>query len=246
MDHKKCSNCGFINFITAEVCRKCETNLNGVNRPYQVEPPTSGSGFPVFKVLVCSFVGLSLLGGLIFLSALAGGVSRMAEPTRHKIGWQEFRSADGGSVMMPSQTKTQEAIITSTPIGNVTAKVHTSALMGQGSVLFCVYTLPATRSAANPSGIQHEQLPGILDDQLNAVVTNTNSTLVSKKSVILGSNPALEFELRPPGNSNVKAARGFGKLFFVGGHEVLLLITASEGSDLLAEKEVFLNPPQSQ
>ena len=33
MNNKKCPNCGFINFLSDETCRKCETSLDVVGNP---------------------------------------------------------------------------------------------------------------------------------------------------------------------------------------------------------------------
>ena len=73
--NKKCPNCGFINFVYAEACHKCETELSetsvrsaynysttyrgGVNANHQPYPTTGG--FSLVKGLVCAGVGVIVL-----------------------------------------------------------------------------------------------------------------------------------------------------------------------------------------
>src|SRR5258707_6389481 len=47
MSNKKCPNCGFINFLTAETCRKCETSLDAAGQPeaYGQQADASGYGY---------------------------------------------------------------------------------------------------------------------------------------------------------------------------------------------------------
>jgi hypothetical protein len=84
MNNKKCPNCGFINFVDAEACRKCETILSwseesdqtsynerpvyrgGVNsyrQPYQAK-----SAWTLGKVVAC-IAGL-LFGGIFYTVAV--------------------------------------------------------------------------------------------------------------------------------------------------------------------------------
>lgn len=236
MENKKCPNCGFINFATAQSCRKCETELGYVERPYRVTPAKSGRRFPILKVFLC------LIGAVIGYATITGGLALLKPGA--KIAWQQFSPPHGGiSVMMPTEPTTHEPIVTPLPIGNMTTYMYNSTVIGQGSVLYCVVSIPVTLSPENPRGdLPYEQLPKMLDDELDNLLTKTKSTLVSKSSVTLYSNPGLEFEIRPPGNLDLKAARGFGKLFILQNHEYLLLVTASEGSQLLSDKNIFLNP----
>lgn len=236
MENKKCPNCGFINFATVQSCRKCEMELGYVERPSRVTPPKSGRRFPILKVFLCLF------GGVIVVSTFKGGLGLFAP--NDKIEWRQFSPPHGGiSVMMPTEPKTHEPIVTPLAIGNMTTYMYNSMVVGQGSVFYCVVVMPVTLSPENPRGdLPYEQLPKMLDDELDNLLTKTKSTLVSKSSVTLYSSPALEFEIRPPGNLDLTAARGFGKLFILRNHEYLLLVTASEGSQLLSDKNIFLNP----
>jgi len=210
MDNKRCPSCGFINFSTAELCRKCETDLNPFVRPNRVEHPKSCGGFPFLKVFLGSFVGLCLLGGMVFLSAVAGGVKHLINPT-YKIAWQAFHPPDGGMVvMMPGETKVHQPVQQ-----HGGRKLYTSDVVGQGSVFYSATTLHVTRSAANPGGqLPYEQLPKILDDELKDALTRSKSTLVYKKSLILNSNPALEFEIKPPPGPDLRGTRGLRETVF--------------------------------
>jgi hypothetical protein len=253
MDDIKCPNCGFVNFVKYEYCRKCQRALVGGSElsnsgpsaplPFQVPPPKSGGGFPIFKVSICSLVGLCLLCGLFFLSSAVADGMRRQEPPTSKIPWREFRPAEQGvGVMMPGETKAHQA---ATPVDSAEPRTYTSIVVGQGSAMYSVVRIPSTFSPTNPLGDRpSKQVDKILYDQLSHVLANTNATLVSQKTIYNNSKTAwgLEFEIQPPGSSRVAVTRGFGKMFFAGNTLVLLLITAEEGSDLLSEKETFLHP----
>src|SRR5207302_2718362 len=100
MNNKKCSFCGFINFVSAETCKKCEAMLVSASEtpqagePYYgqpaqryaasgVVPYSSKSRFPILKVVAYVFVGL------VVLSALSGGGVALLK-SRSKVSWREY------------------------------------------------------------------------------------------------------------------------------------------------------------
>lgn len=244
MNNKKCPNCGFINFLTAEVCHKCSTDLSEAEGsvgatysgsyapagyPYHGTAAKSG-GFPIVKAGLCLFAGLILL-------AVGAGVLANMVPREPAIAWREFRSPHASlSVMMPTEPKVNEPVVTALPQGNMENHVYSSMVMGQGSALYCVVSFPTKL----PTG--QAALEKLLEDELDHSLKVTNATLVSKKSIDVGGNPGLEFELKPPSLSDLKSPHGFGKVFIMDNQEYFLMITASEGSDLLKDRDLFLNP----
>jgi hypothetical protein len=247
MNNIKCPNCGFINFVTAECCRKCETPLSAAGSPepvysgqgapfeaypspFQVTPAKSAGGIPILKICLCLF------GGLILISVIAGaGVVFLKRSST--VLWREFQPLQGSyKVMMPTEPRAQEPIVTPLPTGNMTNHIYTSAVIGQGLVMYCVVTYPADLDMQKVND-------AMVEEELSKILAGNKSTLVSKKSILFAGSRGLEFEFEPhSGNLNKKRSKGFGKLFFKQNHEYLFMITASEGSALLAGKDKFLTP----
>jgi hypothetical protein len=246
VNNKKCPNCGFINFLKDESCRKCNTNLDAPGQPdesysgspygaaadyhNQYQQPAAKKGFPLLKVFLCIFVGL-----LVF-SALTGAGVRLLKHSA-KVEWRGFRP-DGASVtvMMPKEPKPHDPVIQTVGFGTITNHMYTATVNGQGSALYIYVDFSINISSPD---VPYAKL---LDDELNALVKRTNSTLVNKQPITVSGNPGVEFEMKPPDNYELKGARTFGKFFIVKNQLYLLGITATEDSQLFAGKETFLNP----
>lgn len=256
MNNMKCPNCGFINFVQDEFCRKCNTSLHvayqpqpaystqyppqyppnyGYNYGYQNQYQTNyyekkNSGFPVLKVILC------VVGGLVLLAAIGGGGAALLKPSS-KVKWREFHpSGSMMSVMMPSEPKTREPIVTPMTGGTMTNRMYTSTVFGQGSALLCVVDYSMNFSDYD---MPYEKA---LDAELDDLLRRTNSTLISKRSISLGGFPGLEFEIKPPGNVTPKVEKSYGKMFITRNQLYFLSITATENSELLRGKDKFLNP----
>jgi hypothetical protein len=247
--NKKCPNCGFINFLAAQSCHKCETDL--IDKPereqYSYRPATSQAGTyqgpysatphksvgaSVSKIL------LSVFGCFVLISAVAGGLRAMlSDYDTNAVEWREFRPNQGNfAVMMPAEPHANEPIVTPLVRGSMTYYNFTSTVTGQGSTQYAVVDFPFDLSATQ------EPRDKLLDGELSNILVKNNMIIVSKKSTIIGGNPGLEFEFHLPDNSDVKESRGFGKIFITQKQEYLFLIIATEGSTLMSGKDKFLNP----
>lgn len=262
MNNIKCPNCGFINFVQEEYCRKCNTGLHTMYQAqyqtqyqpqqYQQQPyyntQTSNygygyanqypsyytnqkTGFPLLKVFLGVFIGL------VVVSAITGGGAAFLKRTS-KTNWREFRP-DGSrmAVMMPSEPRTEEPISTPTQMGNIVNHIYISKVSGQGTAMFCYVDLPFDVNSY--SEISPER---ILDEELNDLLKRTNSTLISKHGISLGSYTGLEFELKPPGNLSEPIEKGIGRFYLKGKQLYLLVLTARENTELKTGKDKFLNP----
>ena len=244
MNNKKCPNCGFINFLKDESCRKCSTNLDAPGQPdetcssspYAFEPgyqnqyhqPAAKKGFPLLKVF------LFILVGLIVFSALTGAATRFLTS---KVEWREFRPSGAAvTVMMPKEPTAHDPVTQTLAFGSMTNHMYTATVGRQGSALYLYVDYSVNISSPD---VPYEKL---LDGELDALVKRTNSTLISKQSITVGGNPGLQFEMKPPSNFELSAARTFGKFFIAKNQLYLLGITATEGSELFSGKDTFLNP----
>ncbi|HEX5703868.1 MAG TPA: hypothetical protein VFX97_11755 [Pyrinomonadaceae bacterium] len=240
MNNKKCHYCGFINFVSAEACRKCEAVLsetaeqsaydsaptyrggvNSYNQPYPAK-----SRFTLGKACAC-VLGLSVA---VIIYTFGMGVIR----GHAKVNWIEFRP-DGQTftIAMPNEPIREKMDLPPIPNGKISAHVFISEVQGQGVAGFCY---------ADYSGVELSDTAYVLDGALNGLVTRSNSTLLSKNPTNYQGMPGLDFELTPPESAGVKNGRGFGRLLISGNRLYMFFITASEGSDLLAGKDKFLNP----
>jgi len=242
MNNKKCPYCGFINFVDAEVCRKCETNLMAEEESYQTsdnerpvyrggvnsyrQPYQAKSAWTLGKVVAC-IAGL-LFGGVFYTVAV-----RPIVWGRGGVDWIEYHPDSlPVTVMMPNVPTREEPVLTPLPSGRVSLHAFTSVVPGQGVAGFAY---------AEFFGVDLSDTSQALDNGLNGLLTKSNSTLVSKTKINDDGMPGLEFEVTPPESAGIKNARGYGKLFISGDRLYLLFITASENTDLLAGKDKFLN-----
>src|SRR6266550_3696900 len=144
MNNKKCPNCGFINFLKDESCRKCNTNLDAPGHsdesysgsPYahvaeyhnQFHQPARKKGFPLLKVFLFIFVGL------IVFSALTGAGARFLTT---KVEWREFRPNGAAvTVMMPKEPTAHDPVTQTMAFGTMTNHMYTATVGRQGSALY--------------------------------------------------------------------------------------------------------------
>jgi len=242
MNNKKCPSCGFINFVQAEACRKCETNLTaseeghhtsdneratyrGNANAYALPYPTRG-GLSAGKVFAC-------VGGLV-LGAIVYNVGMGLIRGHAKVNWIEYQpDGQGITVMMPNEPRREEPIPPTLPRGSVSMHAFLSEVRGQGVAAF---------SYADYSGVEIDDTSQALDGALNGMMNKSNSKLVSKTPINYQGMPGLEFEFTPPESAGIKNGRGYGKIFLSNNRLYILFISASENTDLIAGKDQFLNP----
>ena len=180
-----------------------------------------------------------LAGFLIVLSCLAFLapflIAGLLKPA--KVAWRDFRPAQGlFAVKMPSEPIARDPIVDHVGSYTTTNHPYESLIRGQGSALYIVVDFSP---ALSTEGVSYEK---ILDAELNALVTRTSSTLISKRNTSVNGYPGLEFEMRPPEKLALSSPKCFGKIFMNSDHLYLMGLTASETSELMAGKDDFLNP----
>jgi|GEM_PF-5530234 len=156
MSHIKCANCGFINFVQAEFCRKCNTSLHTVFQPQQPYPnqnqnygyigysnqqPNRGySGgysnqYGANNHASESKRGFPVLKSLLVLlevlfvgAFIKGGFALIGTG---KVKWREFRP-NGSTIIvrMPSEPKANKPIETPTQMGTMKNHIYISSVTG--------------------------------------------------------------------------------------------------------------------
>lgn len=257
MNNQKCPNCGFINFVTAEACRKCETVLISTGHDEQSHdqqpsadysassyyPQQSAPGYtstnyyqlgpprrkvPIFKICAISFLMLMALGGV-----------RIFSWYRSQFKWQDFKPNNSSlTIMMPGEPSTAGPIEADTEAGKLTTYSYTYMVPEQGSLIIgLIKGIPVGMPGSRPN-------PKVLHASLDALMSETNSTLISQRDTYDHSFPAVEFEMQPPGNSGTRKNRGFGKMIFTTSGLYILTVVAYEDTQLFSERARFLNPPE--
>ncbi len=238
MNNKKCHDCGFINFVTAEECRKCEAVLTSPGEQSSYDQPQtyrgvnayatpypSRSGFPILKGFAIVVVVLA-----VFATAWWGvGFVRGGA----KIQWSEYHP-DGLpiTVIMPNTPVRLEPVVTPIPGGGtISQHQYTANVPDQGGVMF---------SFADVSGrlINREDMPRYSEAALQALLPQLNAALVSKSPIEFQGMQGLEFEIKSLDDDE----RGYGKLFVSPTRMYVLIIAGHEGTNLMAGKEQFLTP----
>lgn len=238
MNNKKCHYCGFINFLTEEVCRKCEAVLSddqsamtyaqpgqhyNFQNPYQ--QPRPKTGFPFLKVCVIALVVMSALVTFYVIGHLKTAA----------ITWREFRPSESEmTFIIPGEPKAYDPVVTPTMMGSIKNNMYESVVAGQGSVALCVVQYPRTL----PEGYLVDT---VLNGELDGALKRTNSTLISKRNITVGGYSGLEFEVAPPSNLTPRIERGFGRLVQTPDRLYMLLILPKEGSTLFKDKDKFLS-----
>lgn len=238
--NKKCPYCGFINFINAEACRKCETVLTdfagsaGTNDPPAYRGGVSNYALPSAtrqqSSLARLFTGVAgfAFGAIVFTVAI--GFIR----GHGSVNWIAYHPDGLGiTVMMPNEPTAEQQTQTPVPGVTVTAHAFISEVRDQGIAVFAY---------ADYSGLNIGGTSEALDKSLNGLITNSKSTLVSKSPITYQGLPGLEFECTPPESAGIRNGHGYGKILLSEPRVYIVFITASEDTDLLASKERFLNP----
>ena len=247
--NKKCPYCGFINFVGAEACRKCETVLtelphesSAYDRPpvyrggvsSDRQPYKTGSSFTLSRLVLC-IAGL-LTGSIFYVVAIRPHVVGFV--LTDKCVWTEFRPAGTDlTVMMPSKPRKPDPGDLSQLQSwqrNLLDHAFQSEVEGQGVAGFTFFDFPEPQDM-NKS----EQL---LNTAVDGTLTKTESTLISKRLITYYGMAGMEFECVPPPKTFGKPGRAYGKFFVNSNRLYTFFIVGVEDSELLAGKDKFLNP----
>jgi hypothetical protein len=243
MNNKKCPNCGFINFATAEACRKCETSLSewgesdqtssyDAPRNYRGGTNTNALPYPTKRrttagQIFASVAGLALAA--IFYTGVTGLIRGNAN-----VNWIEYHPAGQSiTVMMPNEPTLEQPTLPPLPAGSVSMHTFTSDVSGQGAAVF---------GYADYAGVEIGDSSQALENGLSGLVKKSNSTLISKTPINYQGLPGLEFELTPPESAGIRNGHGYGKILLDHNRVYMLVIAAGENTALIAGKDKFLNP----
>jgi hypothetical protein len=180
--------------------------------------------------------GLMVLSSLAFIGAMLLGVLIM---TPQKIAWRSFQPPVGNfTLQMPAEPVAKAPIVQHVAGYTMTKHPYQAKVWGQGEAGYIVIEYSPALPALDSSGYER-----FLDAELDNLVKNTNSTLISKQPLACHGYPGLSFEIKPPANPSGRTTpRMIGRMFMNADYLYVMQIVASDSSELMANSIKFLDP----
>jgi len=183
-----------------------------------------------------------LAGGLIVMSSVAfvGAMLLLMVLMRPaKVAWRTFQPAQGNfTLQMPGETVALPPIVQNVSGYTMTKHPYESKVWGQGSAGYIVIEYSPALPVRDAS--QYERF---MEVELDNLLKNTNSTLISKLPLPCHGYPGLSFELQPPPSPSGREARKMiGRMFMNANYLYVMQLSASDSSELMANSIKFLDP----
>jgi hypothetical protein len=260
MNNNRCNNCGFLNFVSASECKRCKAALvvhsefgenyayDGYGAGQAVYPTMSGYQQPAYtspyfhtpiaplpRASKNSSTNAALFGLLGVAVAIALGIGvlwKFGNPGSARNGWQVYKPKDESfSVMMPA---TPVDSVASKPTDVGTLDVHLSlADMGDQAYLVGYSDYPDSFKSLPPETV--------LAGAENGAITESGSTLLSKKSITIDGHPGVELVLQPPNSAATGVSRAYSRLYWVAPRMYILFAGGAETSEVNQRSIKFLD-----
>lgn len=254
MSSNRCAACGFLNFATDSVCKRCRAAFQppsdnpyfnnyvaGYYGGYQPapaygRPPYATSYYPVAplpRVSKNAGVNIALLALLGMALAVAAGIWvfwKVGANGSANFAWKEYNSEDGSyAIMMPAKpahmTQTQQSLVGELDVHMMAADMH-----NQGAFM--------VGHADYPEDFTDVSADELLDMASQGAVNSTEATLLSKKKISLEGHPGLELEL------SLKKLKGrtVTRVYWVAPRRIYIMFASGPSSpDTDARLATFLN-----
>jgi hypothetical protein len=259
MDNIRCGNCSFLNFTSALSCKRCKAEFEvapaavggptfvdytavgqanyqpmpqGNQPPYQqaYQPPPPYFSAPIAPLPRASKNGATnavlwtLLGITVVIAIAIGFVWKFGKTAPANYAWQEYTSQDASyTIQMPARPVESVQGIPS-PTGSL--PMHVSlANMGPQEAYMTAYI-------DYPENFKNFSSDALLDGAAQGGVTNSHSTLVSKKRITLDGYPGVEMEMMMPASEG--GGRAVSRIYWVAPR---IYITVGGGPDTKEVKQ---------
>jgi hypothetical protein len=254
MDNIRCGNCGFLNFASALSCKRCkaefevapaavgsstfgaysavpQANYQPMQQwnqpPYQpaYQPPPYFST-PIAPLPRTSKNGATnaalwtLLGIAVVIAVGIGIVWKFGRTAPVNYAWQEYAPQDASyTVQMPARPiESVQAI----PSPTVPLQMYSStANMSSREAYLAAYI-------DYPDNFRNYSSDALLDRAAQGGITNSHSTLVSKKKITLDGYPGVEMEMMMPADEVPGGRRAISRIYWVAPR---IYITVGGGPD---------------
>ena len=219
MNSLRCSNCSFLNFATANTCKRCNAALNspaevaavsffgeslaGLPPGYQTasnnpQPTYLPQYFPTPIIAPLpskprssgtTVLLISLLVVAVVVAASIGVLWKFGKPTSINHAWHEYQPQDDSFTVLMPTKPVETVQNRATSAGEL--KMHLSiADFNQRVALLVGY-------ADYPETYKDIPAQQLLDVSTQGALSSSRTTLVSKKNISLDGYPGVELELLP-------------------------------------------------
>lgn len=233
MNTNRCTCCGFLNFATAESCKRCKAEFalppdsgyaNYSMAPqgaYQTTPAWPQTDYhqqyappPYFAGPIAPLPRASrhgstnavlwtLLAITLVIAFGIGVIWRSNKPANYV--WQEYQPADNSySAMMPARPVESVQRMAS-PAGELQMHFSLADMGAEGAYGVAYVDYPINFRSLSPDAL--------LDAGANGAIANSGSTLLNKKKITLDGYPGLEVEMKPP--SGAMPGRAVSRIYWV-------------------------------
>jgi hypothetical protein len=257
MNSLRCSNCSFLNFASATVCKRCQSPLDTPaemggdgfadaqagehSNAYYPQPAYQPDYFqsPVAplpqrsKVSGMNGMLLALFCGAVAVAAVIGFSWKSGRSAAAGVNWTQHSADDGSyTVMMPGKPveSVQEM---PTAAGKLQMHISMADLNVNGAYVAAYVDYPAIAMKAVPQEV--------LDASAQGAVRNSRGTLLSKKNITLDGHPGVELEIQPPAGEvpGGKGGRAVARIYWAAPRLYMTFGGGPETSDLQATLTKF-------
>jgi len=256
--NNRCGNCGFLNFNSASVCKRCKSPFDaqseiigndsfggyvaGLQPGYQTAPDHSQPVYaqPYFPAPIAPLPhakkngGMnallwSLLGVAVIVAISIAVLWKFDNPASANSDWQEYKSQDDSfRVEMP--TKPMERV--NSKMTPTAGELQTHVMVGNQRN--GVYLVAYTDYSDNTTDIS-------FDSAAEDAVENAGGKLVSKKSVSLDGYPGVELEMIISPERLGGGGLGVCRIYWAAPRLYFVYVGGAESSDVYKTRTKFLD-----
>jgi hypothetical protein len=252
MNSIRCSSCSFLNFASAETCKRCGSPLgvaNGAEWEQHGYPQPNGGAFdsqsyaPYQPYYSHSSVASNSRGKggwvvviaiLVLLAIVAVPfVMRNKKTSASSMSWYDYHAPDGSfSISVPTTPKEMN-MSQPTPAGTIQMHILQAEVNKDAAGMVLYADFPTT-SQPPPLNLIAEQMVQKMADG------NKMFTISSWRNISIGSYQGIEFDLKTSPSSPVSGSGGC-RLYWVPPRMYVMAIGGSDSVDVAAMKARFFD-----
>ncbi|MDT4952387.1 MAG: hypothetical protein QOJ02_525 [Acidobacteriota bacterium] len=242
MNHVRCSNCGFLNFASASVCKRCKADFEIASAALGV---ATADGFPAtaqvnfqpmaqwsqpqyeqsypppplyFPTPIAPLPRPSRNGATNVVLWMLLGIT-VVIALGIGILWKFGKpvSANYSWQEYKSQDDSFSILMPARPVESVESSQIPTGQIQMHEVMADLGSQGAYMVGYSdyPDNSRNVSSDTLLDAAANGAVTHSGATLVSKKRITLDGYPGVELELLPPEGQRLDGGRGFCRIYWV-------------------------------
>ena len=253
MNSTRCSSCSFLNFATAETCKRCGAPLGaaseaGCEQPQSYSQPASGAfdshSYTPYQPYYSYSPGASTSrgkGGWVVVLAILALLAIVAVPfvLRNRktdpasMNWRDYQAPDGSfSISLPAAPKEMN-MSQQTPTGTMQVHMLQAEVNKDAAGMVMYADLPANTP---PPPLN------LVADQVAQKMANGNQmfTVTAYRNISLGSYQGIEIDLKTSSSSPISGT-GVCRLYWVPPRLYVLGIGGADSVDVSAFKARFFD-----